>query len=375
MGRTALQGEARIERKRKVLREKMQRYRKRVDLKNALMKQSAEDMEVEIARLLAERATRGEAVVAPTIRSSARLLSWEDVALALREGVTSSEEANAHLRRKIDEQKHLIQLMRAWVNRSFVLPDSTWRHVTLLADPHARKLGFDWITQHMFHNTSWVFERYEFPLPSPVRMTDEFVDASRPDCLQYVWRDQQAIDASFDDVCEIVNLDFFLDMMVHGAVSKAPLPMDMEMLAALGGGTCGYTSSIGTNEALNQVYRMFHSDRRRVFVAMNVHRDECIHWPARWTRNRMSWLAVDKVSPTHTVLRTIYLQSQGFTGDYKYNTLAEEAAGFNIQLDFTGHDESSLLPRYIHDATQIMQYSGAKYGSLLERTGASLQKK
>ncbi|OQR85090.1 hypothetical protein ACHHYP_12292 [Achlya hypogyna] len=59
------------------------------------------------------------------------------------------------LRAKYTATRHTSQTMITWVTAMIPQPGTPmgWSKLTLMADPTTRKLGLDWFTQHMYHNT------------------------------------------------------------------------------------------------------------------------------------------------------------------------------------------------------------------------------
>lgn len=84
----------------------------------------------------------------------------------------------------------------------------TWRHTTLLGDAPARKMGFDWITQQLYHNTDRVLQACQFPAPSdPRRMLEDFTITTQPDdSFQYIWRHQDQVEIPIEIVTLLTRL-------------------------------------------------------------------------------------------------------------------------------------------------------------------------
>ncbi|ETV63586.1 hypothetical protein H257_19486, partial [Aphanomyces astaci] len=82
------------------------------------------------------------------------LLLWHEVARSLADLRMLSESQNQALKAQLVEHEALPSLDH---NRT------SWRHASLLNDPATRKLGKEWITEHMFHNTDAIFHQYGFP--------------------------------------------------------------------------------------------------------------------------------------------------------------------------------------------------------------------
>ncbi|CAK4705776.1 unnamed protein product [Aphanomyces euteiches] len=142
------------------------------------------------------------------------LLSWRDVAQALE---TASESTNAEHRRLKSQASTLLNLMRqmkAWVAATVVDTQpldaeiTTWRHVTLLSDPEARRLGKEWITKRLFLQTDSMFQRHGFSgwndSSTGLRELDvRFLDSG---CV-YTYRGTEIVPSSLEETKAIFRKD------------------------------------------------------------------------------------------------------------------------------------------------------------------------
>ncbi|RQM12664.1 hypothetical protein B5M09_012987 [Aphanomyces astaci] len=96
------------------------------------------------------------------------LLAWHEVARSLADLRMLSESQNQALKAQLVEHEALVREMYHWTDTYHIKPSldhnrTLWRHASLLNDPATRKLGKEWITEHMFHNTDAIFHQYGFP--------------------------------------------------------------------------------------------------------------------------------------------------------------------------------------------------------------------
>ncbi|RHZ09041.1 hypothetical protein DYB26_002756 [Aphanomyces astaci] len=96
------------------------------------------------------------------------LLPWHEVARSLADLRMLSESQNQALKAQLVEHEALVREMYHWTTTYHIKPfldhnRASWRHASLLNDPATRKLGKEWITEHMFHNTDAIFHQYGFP--------------------------------------------------------------------------------------------------------------------------------------------------------------------------------------------------------------------
>ncbi|ETV64484.1 hypothetical protein H257_18638, partial [Aphanomyces astaci] len=103
-----------------------------------------------------------------TLARSLLLLLWHEVARSLADLRMLSESQNQALKAQLVEHEALVREMYHWTATYHIKPSldhnrTSWRHASLLNDPATRKLGKEWITEHMFHNTDAIFHQYGFP--------------------------------------------------------------------------------------------------------------------------------------------------------------------------------------------------------------------
>ncbi|RHY96328.1 hypothetical protein DYB37_010764 [Aphanomyces astaci] len=283
-------------------RQKMQRYRQRLAAKVVYLKDLTKKMESQIRVYTLQR------------RSSRTLLAWEHIANALREESDATTTTNAALRDQCTQHATLIRSMKQWVMQVAgtsaesvpVSPTCMSRrplqNLTLSADPYARRLGFDWITRHLYHNCDSAFQRMGFPASANETLASFSVDMTDPDCCMYTWRSQREFPASVEYVRDVFARPNLVGQM-HGTFRRQStllqlpetldslvISQDDEILRDFQG---MYTHSQWTPDCfVHFLAREFNQPGRCVFVAQNINDDAALV-NGRLQRNRMMWYEPD----------------------------------------------------------------------------------
>ncbi|KAF0689679.1 Aste57867_18916 [Aphanomyces stellatus] len=338
-------------------RQKMQRYRQRLVAKMAFLKDTARRMEDQIrAHTLARRSSR-------------TLLPWEHIANALREERDASSLTNATLKQECHDQTVLLQAMQLWVVRATgILPASpttggpTWQNVTLSAHPASRKLGFDWITQYLYHNTERTF--HDMGFSSGAAISDFGLDIESPECCQYVWRSQRIFPAPLEYVRDVfarpniagqLKGSYLGNTTSLGAIHEIEA-QDNEALRALNGRYLH--TAWGVNVLVHFLAREFHEPNRCIFVAQNIHDDEALPNSAL-QRNRLIWLVLDRVGPDQTRVRGLCINSHGFD-QHGYVNFEDEARRWGC--DVTQYPPHLQVTKFAQQVRQIATRNGSSFG-------------
>ncbi|CAK4751051.1 unnamed protein product [Aphanomyces euteiches] len=280
------------------------------------------------------------------------LLPWKEVAVALKEERDDAEATNETLRRNARELKSLVSTMKQWVNvnvtRSCLQSGmtTTWRHVSLCAEPQARSLGKEWITQQMFHNPSRMFGQFAYP---DIQSNDEFYDVAyewTDARLQYYHRRQYVLDVPMEfmlsaykeHLCSILMMDWF------GYKQNTTLQESS-------GNTTLHQLVAEDDEWMNLITGEFHqADGSCIFVIQQIEDDEARPMPKR-QRNRMVWLDVRPMPDGRTKVRVLYRFAQYFTKD-GYVSLDEEAETWGC--DLSGVPEEKKEDTFRQYATNML---------------------
>ncbi|RHY56484.1 hypothetical protein DYB38_012614 [Aphanomyces astaci] len=292
-------------------RQKMQRYRQRLAAKVVYLKDLTKKMESQIRVYTLQR------------RSSRTLLAWEHIANALREESDATTTTNAALRDQCTQHATLIRSMKQWVMQVAgtsaesvpVSPTCMSRrplqNLTLSADPYARRLGFDWITRHLYHNCDSAFQRMGFPASANETLASFSVDMTDPDCCMYTWRSQREFPASVEYVRDVFARPNLVGQM-HGTFRRQStllqLPQDS----------------------------LYDTDGGRI--------------------------ALDRVAPDRTCVRAMCINSHGFIQGGGYSSFEEEALRWGCDVSALPTDHQ----RHQHFERHVLNVGGRNGNSFVE---------
>ncbi|RHY28149.1 hypothetical protein DYB32_006942 [Aphanomyces invadans] len=101
------------------------------------------------------------------------MLSWQQVALALRTSARDAMVTHRDLDNKVEAHREALQRLQAWValattnavpmHPPWGVANMSLARMPLVKHPIARRHGLDWLTQLMFHNTDAILATYQFP--------------------------------------------------------------------------------------------------------------------------------------------------------------------------------------------------------------------
>ncbi|KAF0720380.1 Aste57867_356 [Aphanomyces stellatus] len=263
------------------------------------------------------------------------ILSWRDAAKALKDARDGAHVRNRELRARIHMYERLVRDLSAWVQATDGVTRSlnplcpTWRDVTLLANPESRKLGKEWITMQMFHNTDRVFQQHGFP-SWDCDDVDVYrdLDISFPEsggCL-YTSRRHFVSTQSLEQSCDAVRQDCLAMLLVH--VNRVETS-----LREADANTQLHTVHTTNDEFLNILCGEFATPDRCTFVLRQIQRDDTQEGRFR-QRNRMLWFDYFRLPNGCTKKRSLAIVSNCFV-----------RAG-----EFSLDDEAHTLDFHLHDA-------------------------
>ncbi|KAF0719242.1 Aste57867_1165 [Aphanomyces stellatus] len=238
------------------------------------------------------------------------LLSWEDVAMAVRETAVLSVSQNRALKIQLEEYVTLVGCMRHWVasvERPLNAAAPTWRNVMLSADPTTRRLGKEWITKQMYHNAGRVLTRAGFP-PS---LDEEFmtldIDFSEDDGVtcglvrQYTTRRSlpAAVDHQVRHICSALMID-------------GPRPDFPTTTLELTTSTVLHRMETRLGEAVELLCGTFtESPTRSIVVVQQIDDDEA--WDHNcYQRQRRVWYDMQTTAQGTTSVRMVYSMTHAF---------------------------------------------------------------
>ncbi|KAF0694137.1 Aste57867_14956 [Aphanomyces stellatus] len=275
-----------------------QSYRRQKQLEFLFLQLTKEQLESQLAPLLAASQTRYH-------RS---MLTWADIAAALDDDRALVHKQNRALRAQVLVSRDLVQRMAAWVRES--TPQKalhparpSWRNVTLLRASDARQLGKEWITKQLLHHTDAVFRAH----------ADRFVDGSVLDMsfddddrgVQYTICTQSVINGPLDAVRQWSrrHLCYYLANQPTSAES-APTAVEKS------GATILHRMTTRQGDAMHLLCGEFQpqaANERTILVARQIHTDEHItndiddvtFYPL------VSWAELVALGPTLTSFRSV----------------------------------------------------------------------
>ncbi|KAF0696547.1 Aste57867_12740 [Aphanomyces stellatus] len=266
-------------------------------------------------------------------------LPWREVATALHEAaVTATDERDA-LKAHVRDTRHLHNVMKAWVlqhhrgpmrSPSAAAALSTWQHTHLLAHEPSRRLGFEWITNQMFHHTSAILEQCAFPpLVDSIATTFLDIHFQRHDDddggYTMIQRHQTLFHTSLATATAILQA-LYLKQTIGVGVTQ-----DLDTSFLHDSGRYSRQNSEG-NHFIHFLRRVFTvDDRQLVIVGRNVLGDD--KYPVGdLVRNGLAWIVVREIAPNCVLYQNYFVCEQLHTPAGQYITLADDAANKGLTL-------------------------------------------
>ncbi|KAF0683401.1 Aste57867_24525 [Aphanomyces stellatus] len=310
-------------------------------------------LQAQVQRLETELATeRGRGV-----------LGWKDVSAALRDALADTNADHANLRAAIHRCRVVLDTMRHWVvsntgPQACLDPHvTTWRHVSLSANPTARRLGQQWITQRMLVQSDAIFRNF----PAPCAPFDDFEIAFSDEGGEYksTQRAQFELPASTVNVVEACHEHLrHLLCLTHLPKSSSELERFKHVRMHRAVATFG--------ETINLVCGDFHpTPTRWVVVAQQVLTDEHLDDAlAMWRqKNRRIWYDVTTdASAGALVCRIVHWTPNAVMAGGGAVSFDQEVS--NWFVDFTA---ASPTPPSTAAKQTFFRQRGAAFGSELHR--------
>ncbi|KAF0714558.1 hypothetical protein As57867_003804, partial [Aphanomyces stellatus] len=200
-----------------------------------------------------------------------------------------------------------------------------WQPATLLAQPEARKLGKEWLTQRMYHHTDEALHR---SFPADVSIDQEYAhydttvsDDGSITCFEAV----QNIWPSTMDTYRA-----FLNDHLHMVLFRDPSNLAMEHVS----NTKLFNKLTPKGTLVNFLQGYFVEANRVVVVLRQIEADEAVGTPAyKQQAHFMAWLEARQLSPTQVVTRLVTRQSQHFRPNEEgFFSLDEQAEFWEVDL-------------------------------------------
>ncbi|KDO25365.1 hypothetical protein SPRG_09190 [Saprolegnia parasitica CBS 223.65] len=239
----------------------------------------------------------------------AQILELGQLLTAVSRRGNATAQATLHrLRSEYNATRHVGEAMTAWVASmcTRVLPLAGtpfgWTKTSLLADPAARKLGLDWFSQHLYHNTDRMAAYAQFPSTGAV-VDNVLLDVGNGH-LDLVGRIQVEYDLSLLETYDALKGPIWSMMQGETGVYFSEF-LDTELTSAISPDKMLYRRNVRSERETNYyVCREFSTDDRIVFTFGNFFQDDRLPENVDW-RPRMFWYVLERASPTKTRLRVM----------------------------------------------------------------------
>ncbi|OQR93829.1 hypothetical protein THRCLA_08333, partial [Thraustotheca clavata] len=177
-----------VAKRRQYLRVKQMLYRSKIAAEIDGLKAEVDRLQLQLAHQM--------------ITPSSKALPWKDVSIAMEEDNKLKLRKNKQLKLQEQMYRRLVSYMHKWALQVIRSPKDSqyaWRHSFLPQDGNTRKLGIDWITQMIYHNTDSMLSKYNFPsIDAGPYHYDFQMSLSQDDLFEYIWRTQKEIQLPFD---------------------------------------------------------------------------------------------------------------------------------------------------------------------------------
>ncbi|KDO22962.1 hypothetical protein SPRG_11809 [Saprolegnia parasitica CBS 223.65] len=288
----------RLEHQRLRNRMKQRRHKARYVSERQILEQQIE----ELSLVLAKRSGSPQ----PEVDESA--LSWQDVATALSdarleavETLEKLQKQHAKLQKTFAGAVSMATTLSRRDNLTMPARHFAFLEATLAADPAARRLGMDWFSQHLYHNTDLMMQYASF---SPVGSeANSLTRDCGPDQLDLLSR----IQIDYNVPLEAANaaLNGRLWSIFRGEV----LPfysefLDQDLTASIDDKLLYRRMVISAGEANFNVSREFSTPDRIVFVMGSFAHDERQARNETWIPT-MIWAVLERRGPTTSRLRMV----------------------------------------------------------------------
>ncbi|KDO31538.1 hypothetical protein SPRG_03466 [Saprolegnia parasitica CBS 223.65] len=243
-----------------------------------------------------------------------RPLTWREVALALAETRKESEEEYKALQLDLRRWQHLSSIMFQWVKQASEAPlqeQRNWRHRSLLSDPNARKMGYDWIMNQMYYNLPRTLAETGLPASTEAYFSFDVADVDDP-TQTVVVVSQFPVPGSFEDTSDIMESRF--DRAHALQVLEVP------------DNDTRYVRFVYKPEwQQNTIIRVVREPSRLIFLTQSIQEDDVHGGGGGLTRYWSSWSIVERVSKTCTLIKNRY-SSAAWETDAGYVPLEANAS-------------------------------------------------
>ncbi|KAF0700605.1 Aste57867_8872 [Aphanomyces stellatus] len=227
----------------------------------------------------------------------------------------------AALHARVATQTNLIRLLQEWVTSQQPQPGlpgrSTWLQATLLADPTARRHGFHWLSEKVYHTALHALPQHPFG--------SHVVDAMQLTIHKHEDDEIESIPAlevhmQFTVFGSLVQVAATIWHILMGSNTEVVEVVQNHLVYAL-------TWTPSTGVSTRTLYCMFQSPDRIVLTYVMVAADECFPMALHELRSHgYGWTVLERVTNSITLVRSANMQFSPLTAHGTDATLPPTAS-------------------------------------------------
>ncbi|ETV78809.1 hypothetical protein H257_07639 [Aphanomyces astaci] len=344
--------------RRRYFREKQRNYRRKLNADVAIVKAQFEHLQSIRDGLQASMPLS----VAPREDSDGPL-SWYSIATVFKREALQVLTDRHPLITQTQEYQSLTKAIQRFVVMNIPPPMSrsnAWHSATLVADPRARNLAKEWLTQQMYHNMHEPLallpalrsdeEFFQFDLEASDE-DESFVGLHRIQCI-------------FPGT--LASFRRFVQSNMREVMFKEPQKAIEECTA----NTRLFCTTTANGVFINSLQGHFVEADRFIVVVRQVEHDEAhaCH-PMLTQRHYRSWTEVRQVSPTHILMRLVGFLSRSFRAHKGFVSSDELAALGGI--DVTGIEDDDQKDEYVR--RELIRLENADFVPWRQRFTSAMQ--
>ncbi|RHY72416.1 hypothetical protein DYB30_007809 [Aphanomyces astaci] len=236
-----------------------------------------------------------EAILLRAKRRGSLMLSWEDIALTMREEHDLAQVENSRLDQQVRHVRTLLHDMKRWV------------HATLsvcVSKPCQVDVAQFYTAATPRIPQTRVQQRYGFPsMFSTVTEDDLNVVFDDSGCYQFIRRHELFMQNSLDELRGVMQADIWQFMINY---ARLHICHDTPHSAIR------HQTLEGAYEQSNFLSREFVEGNRIVYVGQQMHEDEAAP-TIKLQRNRHVWYILQAIAPSVTKIRMLFVVSSSFS--------------------------------------------------------------
>ncbi|OQS02641.1 uridine kinase [Thraustotheca clavata] len=287
-------------------------------------------------------------------RCQSTLLSWEDVAHALKDDTLDQVRDNRSLKKKLHQNKCVGRFLKHWMYsttpcRPPSITEEYWRYSLLVAgDEAARQIGYEWIARQAYHNTQ-------------AAMTHVSFDNNQTDYVQ-VQVNISGENHFFVQVLAQQFVDFDLDA-VHDAfwiaeksfaASFRKKSTDLKDLSLPNKDIVYLCENLGTStqRIFNKtIQARFREADSSTFILRSILKDEMFpddNIEDAWSFNTKFWMVANGMPDGRTRCRTFYTLDHPLTEKNGFVSLPELARCVGLVMPNESHLVNVVKERFLN---------------------------